>query len=1372
MAGGPLTDAMRTTLALFDESGEPQTTTEIAERLDLGRRATYGRLDRLVDRGRLRTKKVGANARVWWRPAEPSDRPSAEWPAAAESLVGDVLDDVEVGIFVLDERFDVAWINDTAERYFGVDRERALGRDKRRLVDERIAPAVEDSASFASTVLATYDDNTYTERFECRVTAGDDRSERWLEHRSKPIEAGAYEGGRVELYYDVTDRERAERARLEDRREFASLVEAVEEYAIFTLDTDGRVASWNPGAERIKGYDADEIVGENASAFYTDADREAGLPEANLAAAAEFGSTEDEGWRVRADGSQFWAHVTVTAITDDEGELTGYAKVTHDVTERRERERRLREEKAFTESILENQRDVVYAFDTDGTFRRWNDRLREVTGYADEEIGAMPPADLVSDEAEGDLAAARNRVLEMGENVTVELPLVTKGGETIPYEFTGAPMRDDDGTVRGVTGIGRDVSDRRARERRLERQHEELASELDEVFERVDDAFYALDEQFRYTYVNDRAEELLGRDRADLLGRSVWDAFDLSEDYPVREHYERAMATQESTTFERYSEPLGIWTAMRVYPSESGLSVYFRDVTERKETEAALRESEERHRLALEAGGLGAWELDLESGESPDRSPHHDRIFGYDEPLDEWGIEQFLDHVHPADRERIEESFEAALDEGEWTFECRIVRADGAERWIEARGEISYEGGEPVRALGVVSDVTERKERERKLEESRNRYQTLVEQFPNGVVALVDEDLQYVTIGGTPPEQTGLSPGDIEGSTVREALPDPFADALAPRYEAALEGEPSEFEGEFGDRSFEFRVVPVRDEDGEVFAAMGMSQDVTSRTAYEDYLEDAKSQLEAATEAGAVGTWEWHLREDRFVAGTALARQFGVVPSDARDGVDPERFFDAVHEADRDRVEGEVRAALDECGEFESEFRVRNAEGDVRWVVARGSVECDEAGDPVSFPGALTDITERKRTEIAVERQRQQLAAMNNLNEVVREITEAVVEQSTREEIERTVCDRLARSDSYLFAWIGDVDASSQTVALRTEAGVEGYLDGVTISVDPDDERSEGPTGRALRTGEIQVTTDIRADDRHDPWRPHVEEHGIRSSAAIPIVHEGTVYGVLNVYADRPRAFDGQEREVVAQLGEVVGHAIAAAERKRALMSDELVELEFRIRDVFDVLDVQSGADGRFSLDHSVPAGDGAFLVYGTATADAVDSVHALVEALPHWEAVTFHSDGDPAAFELKLTEPPVLSVVASQGGYVDNAVVEDGDYVMRVHLAPTADVRQVIDSVESAYPTARMLRRRQIRRDHDDPSRTRKHLVADLTDRQRTALEAAYHAGFFEWPRDTSGEDLAESLDVAPPTFHQHLRKAERKVFASLFASAVQAVG
>jgi PAS domain S-box-containing protein len=427
------------------------------------------------------------------------------------------------------------------------------------------------------------------------------------------------------------------------------------------------------------------------------------------------------------------------------------------------------------------------------------------------------------------------------------------------------------------------------------------------------------------------------------------------------------------------------------------------------------------------------------------------------------------------------------------------------------------------------------------------------------------------------------------------------------------------------------------------------------------------------------------------------------------------------------------------------------------WIEAR--VYPSENGVSVYF----RDITERKERERELIQQREQLEALNNLNVVVREIIDAVIEQSTREQIEQTVCARLAETDSYEFAWTGTVDANSKAVTLQAEAGVEGYLDGVTISVDPNDERSKGPTGRALRTGEIQVSQDVQTDPSHDPWRDHVEQYSVRSSAAIPIVHEDSVYGALNVYADRPNAFKSQERTVIAQLGEVVGHAISAVERKRALMSDEVVEMTFRISDVFDVLDAPTEMEGQITLDQAVATGDGEFLVYGTATPDAVDTLHVLVDTLSECEGVTVHSEGDPVSFELGLSDPPVLSTVASLGGYIDNAAFADGDFQLTVHLASTVETRRIIDVVEESLPGAEMVRRRQVSRSNHDPQR---HLASDLTDRQQTALKAAYHAGFFEWPRDASGEEVAESLDVSAPTLHQHLRKAQKKVLDSLVAA------
>jgi len=135
----------------------------------------------------------------------------------------------------------------------------------------------------------------------------------------------------------------ADKPKSEQAEQFRLLVDAVQDYAIFMLDPEGNVASWNSGAQRIKGYTAEEIVGSHFSRFYTEADRRIHKPEHVLAQAAEHGRVEQEGWRVRKDGSRFWASVTVTAIHDHDGKLLGFGKVTRDFSERRKMEDRLHE---------------------------------------------------------------------------------------------------------------------------------------------------------------------------------------------------------------------------------------------------------------------------------------------------------------------------------------------------------------------------------------------------------------------------------------------------------------------------------------------------------------------------------------------------------------------------------------------------------------------------------------------------------------------------------------------------------------------------------------------------------------------------------------------------------------------------------------------------------------------------------------------------------------------------------------------------------------------------------------------------------------------------------------------------------------------
>ena len=407
---------------------------------------------------------------------------------------------------------------------------------------------------------------------------------------------------------------------------------------------------------------------------------------------------------------------------------------------------------------------------------------------------------------------------------------------------------------------------------------------------------------------------------------------------------------------------------------------------------------------------------------------------------------------------------------------------------------------------------------------------------------------------------------------------------------------------------------------------------------------------------------------------------------------------------------------------------------------------------------------ERKADRRQLERQRSQLETLNSLNELVHDISHLAIESSTREEVERLVCEHLAEADPYLFAWFGSVDRTHDRVTARAEAGVDGYTESLTLEIGDEDDR-RGPTVKAVRTGETQVARNIPENPDYEPWRDRAREYGFQSSAAIPVKYEETVYGVVNLYSARPDAFDDDERTVIGRLGEVVGHAINAIERKRALMSEEVVELRFRLENTFADVDGSVGADEPIPLDRTVPVSEDRFLVYGTATEDSLSALRSIVEDHPSFESLKLlDENGETSRFELQLTEPPVIASVASYGGRVDSAEISDGDFQVVAHFPPSVDVNRILDAVREDFEDIELVAQRQVTRADDGSAHPRSVVTEELTDKQRRALESAYFSGFFAWPRDSSGEDIADSLDISAPTFHQHVRSAEEKLMRSVF--------
>ncbi|WP_121742121.1 bacterio-opsin activator domain-containing protein [Natronorubrum halophilum] len=409
---------------------------------------------------------------------------------------------------------------------------------------------------------------------------------------------------------------------------------------------------------------------------------------------------------------------------------------------------------------------------------------------------------------------------------------------------------------------------------------------------------------------------------------------------------------------------------------------------------------------------------------------------------------------------------------------------------------------------------------------------------------------------------------------------------------------------------------------------------------------------------------------------------------------------------------------------------------------------------------------ERARQERERQRQRDQLEALNRLNRIGHDITHAVITTETRADLEQRVCDRLAESDGYRFAWIGGVNPGSDRVVPKAAAGVEdGYLDSVAISVDEDDAAGQGPSGTAVRTGSVQVANDMADEPTFEPWRDAALERGYQSSAAIPIIHEDLVYGVLNIYSSSPRAFAGPETTILARIGDVIAHAITAIERKDALVSDAVIELEFRVDELAEpLIDLSADESCRIELEQLI-RGDETLLAYGSAHGIDQEVFKETIADTDGFSEVRFLA-ARRDEFEFELVAPAAVSLfetIATHGGRVRSATIDDGEFRFVVELSRGRDTRQMIELIKEERDDVTYLAQRTSERSERSESGSSSVLSDELTEKQRAALETAYFAGYFDWPRESTGEEISERLGIAPATFNQHLRTAERKFFDSV---------
>lgn len=251
-----------------------------------------------------------------------------------------------------------------------------------------------------------------------------------------------------------------------------TLIESIKDYSIITLDTAGLITSWNPGAEKMKGWRTDEIIGRHFSCFYPQSDLDNGKPEMELRVTAETGHFEDEDWRLRKDGSRFWANVIVTALRDKSGKLHGFSKITRDMTERK----RAEEEIAKLALVASETDNAVVRTDAGGLIEWVNAGFTRLTGYALEEVkGCKPGSFLQGPKTDPETVKTIREHVARAEAVETEILNYSKDGKDYWVSVRIQPLRDASGTLTGFFSINSDIS-KRVREEKLQRRSQRLES--------------------------------------------------------------------------------------------------------------------------------------------------------------------------------------------------------------------------------------------------------------------------------------------------------------------------------------------------------------------------------------------------------------------------------------------------------------------------------------------------------------------------------------------------------------------------------------------------------------------------------------------------------------------------------------------------------------------------------------------------------------------------------------------------------------------------------------------------------------------------------------------------------------------------------
>ncbi len=766
---------------------------------------------------------------------------------------------------------------------------------------------------------------------------------------------------------DITQRKRAEA----ENARLALIVNATDD-AIFSTTPEGIIAAWNPGAEHMLGYKAEEIRGKHFSLLIPE-DRRPDLAANTEKLLRGEALLHYEHENQRKDGTRLQVLVTLSPVKDAKGAVTGVSVITRDITERKRREASLRESEERFRATFENAGIGMALVDMEGHPFKSNPVLDQMLGYGEEELRRMAFTEYTHpDDRESDWRLYGELKLGKRERYEIEKRFLKKGGGLLWGLLTVSLVRDSEGRPAYAVGMVQDITERKRSEEALVKEEHLLHTLMDNL----PDLVYFKDRESRFTRINlalaqklnlDRPDQAVGKTDMDFLATEDAEEFQKDDAELLRTGQPIVGKVEKGIWLDGYVTWLSTTKMPLRSPSGDIIGTFgvSRDITERKQTEDALYQSEDNYRSLVSNIPDVIWRMDSKL-RFAFISKNIERLSGFSpDEVYQQGTQLYLSSLPPDDVPKVREGFRALLEEGRpFDVEVRMKRKDGQWIWVHDRAHAIYEKNGIRYADGLLSDITERKRAEEEVSYKTALLEAQSETTIDGILVvdlaghIILANSRLAAMWDIPEEIIRTKDGKnlIAHVLIRIKDPDAFLEKVIYLY--AHETEKSWDEIEFKDgRIFDRYSAPIQNSAGILYGRIWYFRDITARKLAERAVSESENRYRTLFENAPLGIYRT-TPGGRILAGNpALVRMFGYSSFEelAKRDLNAGGF-------EPDYPRSQFMASLEEKGEItglESAWHKQN--GEILYIRENARAVRDGSGRILHYEGTAEDVTAHRR---------------------------------------------------------------------------------------------------------------------------------------------------------------------------------------------------------------------------------------------------------------------------------------------------------------------------------------------------------------------------------------------------------------------------